>query len=90
MYRFLDSWVVERTLFEFVNSGGCACCGFQHGGNSADFQALCSDWETDDGKKEKKTPWPDFMQDEVWSERVKFRRALKAGKLLNVNEVLKY
>lgn len=39
--------------------------------------ALCSDVETDDGKKEKKSLWPQFMQDDVWAERVKFRRMLK-------------
>ena len=78
--RFLDSWVVERTLFEFVNAGGCSCCGMQHGGmRMEDFQKMCSDFETDDGRKEKKSPWPDFMRDDVWSERVKFRRLLKEG-----------
>jgi len=78
MYRFLDSWVVERTLFEFVNQGGCACCGMTHGGMRAqDFMALCTDFETDDGRKETKSPWPDVMRDEIWSERVRFRRELK-------------
>jgi len=78
--RFLDSWVVERTLFEFTNSGGCSCCGMQHGGMRAqDFMKMCSDYETDDAKKEVKSVWPDFMRDDVWSERVKFRRLLKEG-----------
>eukprot|EP00511_Aplanochytrium_stocchinoi_P005856 CAMPEP_0204838398 /NCGR_PEP_ID=MMETSP1346-20131115/30815_1 /ASSEMBLY_ACC=CAM_ASM_000771 /TAXON_ID=215587 /ORGANISM="Aplanochytrium stocchinoi, Strain GSBS06" /LENGTH=278 /DNA_ID=CAMNT_0051974427 /DNA_START=238 /DNA_END=1078 /DNA_ORIENTATION=- len=43
----------------------------------SDFMALCSDVETDDGKTEKKSPWPKFMQDEVWADRVKFRRIMK-------------
>ena len=78
MYRFLDSWVVERTLFEFVNQGGCACCGMMHGGNRVqDLMAMCTDFESDDGKKEKKSPWPDAMRDEIWSERVRFRRELR-------------
>jgi len=76
--RYLDSWVVDRVMFEFVNQGGCNCCGFTHGGmGMTDFMALCSDVETDDGKTEKTSPWPQFMQDEVWSDRVKFRRMLK-------------
>ena len=44
---------------------------------ASDFQALCTDFETDDGKKEAKNPFPQIMQDEVWAERVKFRRTLK-------------
>jgi len=65
-------------MFEFVNQGGCNCCGFTHGGmGMQDFMALCSDVETDDGKQEKRSPWPAFMQDEIWSDRVKFRRQLK-------------
>jgi hypothetical protein len=44
-----------------------------------DFMALCSDVETDDGKTETMSPWPRFMQDEIWADRVKFRRMLKEG-----------
>ena len=44
-----------------------------------DFMALCSDVETDDGEKEKLSPWPKFMVEEVWADRVKFRRILKEG-----------
>jgi len=43
----------------------------------SDFMALCSDVETDDGRTEKKSPWPQFMQDEVWADRLKFRRVMK-------------
>mmetsp|Transcript_10278 Transcript_10278/g.20162 ORF Transcript_10278/g.20162 Transcript_10278/m.20162 type:complete len:318 (+) Transcript_10278:300-1253(+) len=76
--RFLDTWVVDRVMFEFVNQGGCNCCGFTHGGmGMQDFMALCSDVETDDGRTEKRSPWPPFMQNEVWADRVKFRRMLK-------------
>ncbi|GBG26503.1 Histone-lysine N-methyltransferase setd3 [Hondaea fermentalgiana] len=76
--RFLDTWVVDRVMFEFVNQGGCNCCGFTHGGmGMQDFMALCSDVETDDGRTERRSPWPPFMQNEVWADRVKFRRMLK-------------
>ena len=30
MPRFLDNWVVDRTMFEYVSGGTCACCGFPH------------------------------------------------------------
>lgn len=72
--RYLDTWVVDRVMFEFVNQGGCQCCGFAHGGmDMADFMALCSDVETDDGKTEQKSPWPKFMQDEVGYTRNRFK-----------------
>ena len=35
--------------------------------------------ETDDGRKEKLSPWPTFMHSEVWADRVKFRKRLKEG-----------
>ena len=34
-------------------------------GSSKDLMSLCSDWETDDGRKEKKSIWPTVMLDEV-------------------------
>lgn len=78
--RYMDSWVVDRVMFEFVNQGGCSCCGLTHGGmEMSEFMAMCSDVETDDGKTEKLSPWPKFMVEEVWADRVKFRRILKQG-----------
>jgi len=79
MFRFLDSWVVEKTLFEFVSQGSCSCCSFSQALRQEQLAALCSDWETDDQKKEKKSLWPQAMQDDVWGERVKYRRLLKEG-----------
>lgn len=35
--------------------------------------------ETDDGRKERKSPWPPAMCDEVWTGRVKLRAAMKEG-----------
>lgn len=35
--------------------------------------------ETDDGRKERKSPWPPAMSDEVWTGRVKLRAAMKEG-----------
>jgi hypothetical protein len=77
MFRFLDSWVVEKTLFEFVNQGSCSCCSFSQSLKQEQLASLCSDWETDDQKKEKKSLWPQGMQEDVWAERVKYRRMLK-------------
>ena len=25
--RFKDTWVTDRVMFEYVNQGGCSCCG---------------------------------------------------------------
>lgn len=79
MFRFLDSWVVEKTLFEFVSQGSCSCCSFSQTLRQEQLASMCSDWETDDQKKEKKSLWPQAMQEEVWAERVKYRRTLKEG-----------
>ena len=77
--RFRDSWVVDRVMFEYVNQGGCSCCGMSHIGMDLNtFMQMCSDVETDDGKKERTSPWPPFILNEVWGERVKFRKALKS------------
>ena len=35
--------------------------------------------ETDDGRRERKSPWPPAMHDEVWTGRVKLRAAMKEG-----------
>ena len=53
MGRFSDDWVVDRSMFEYVNGGSCTCCGMSHMGmNMMEFMQACSDLETDDGKKE--------------------------------------
>ena len=76
--RFKDSWVVDRVMFEYVNQGGCSCCGMSHIGMDLNtFMQMCSDVETDDGRKEKRSPWPEFIQHEVWRDRVKLRQQLK-------------
>eukprot|EP00924_Labyrinthula_sp_SR-Ha-C_P000291 augustus_masked-scaffold_25-processed-gene-2.17-mRNA-1 protein AED:1.00 eAED:1.00 QI:0/0/0/0/1/1/2/0/952 len=75
---FLDRWVVDKVMFEFVSQGGCQCCGMVHAHMGAeDFMALCSDVNTDDGKKEKLSPWPKYLHDQIWADRVKLRRRLK-------------
>lgn len=42
--------------------------------------------ETDDGRKERKSPWPPAMSDEVWTARVKVRAAMK-GEMPRYHEV---
>ncbi|GMI48030.1 hypothetical protein TrCOL_g4805 [Triparma columacea] len=78
MGRFTDDWVVDRSMFEYVNQGSCTCCGISHAGmNMMEFMQACSDLETDDGKKEVQSPWPVFMKNEIWSDRVKIRNMMK-------------
>ncbi|CAN0132130.1 unnamed protein product [Hapterophycus canaliculatus] len=74
--RFTDQWVVDRTLFEHLSGGSCSCCGLAHHNVGALMQN-CSDVETDDGRKERKSPWPPAMSDEVWTARVKLRALMK-------------
>uniref|UniRef100_H3GET7 Uncharacterized protein n=1 Tax=Phytophthora ramorum TaxID=164328 RepID=H3GET7_PHYRM len=45
MKKYEDTWVVDRTMFEYVNQGGCSCCGVTHTiMNLAEFASKCSDW----------------------------------------------
>mmetsp|Transcript_38045 Transcript_38045/g.53606 ORF Transcript_38045/g.53606 Transcript_38045/m.53606 type:complete len:280 (-) Transcript_38045:27-866(-) len=83
MPKFSDKWVVDRTLFEFVNGGSCACCGFPHlfpDGVAGMINAI-SDLETDAAQAEikaaEKSPWPPEMREQVWSDRVRLRHKLK-------------
>lgn len=84
MGRFSDQWVVDKTLFEFINGGSCACCGFAAlfapGGLKGMIEA-CSDIDTDGVNAEldavKRSPWPPEMRDDVWAGRVKLRLKMK-------------
>lgn len=83
MGRFSDEWLIDRTLFDFVQGGSCACCSFTSflpGGTAGLIQSL-SELETDQAKAEvsalDKLPWPTDMRDQVWMERVRLRQKLK-------------
>ena len=83
MPRFGDRWVVDRTLFEYVNGGSCACCGFNHflPGGTKDMILAMSDLETDAANAEvsalQASPWPPNMRDQVWGDRLKLRHLMK-------------
>jgi hypothetical protein len=83
MPRFGDRWVVDRTVFDFVNGGSCACCGFNHflPGGTKDLIHAMSDLETDAANAEVSalatSPWPDNMRDQVWGDRLKLRHLMK-------------
>lgn len=50
MRKYEDTWVVDRTMFEYVSQGGCSCCGLTHSiMNLASFADMCSDWGTNNG-----------------------------------------
>lgn len=84
MPRFSDQWVVDRTMFDYVQGGSCACCGFPHifapGGIEGMINAM-SDLETDAAEKElkaaKQSPWPDDLRDQIWSDRLLLRFKMK-------------
>ena len=83
MPRFSDEWLIDRTLFDYVQGGSCACCSFANfmpGGTAGLIQSL-SELETDAAQREidglQTLPWPTAMKDQVWMERVRLRQKLK-------------
>lgn len=83
MPRYSDEWVVDKTLFEYVNGGSCGCCGrgfFLPDGVDGMIKAM-SDLETDAANAEIKasaqSPWPVEMREQVWSDRVRLRHKMK-------------
>mmetsp|Transcript_37822 Transcript_37822/g.43201 ORF Transcript_37822/g.43201 Transcript_37822/m.43201 type:complete len:291 (-) Transcript_37822:161-1033(-) len=83
MPKFSDRWVVDRTLFEYINGGSCACCAgalFMPGGIDGLIKSV-SDLETDAANAEIRanttSPWPPDMREEVWSDRVRLRHKMK-------------
>ena len=80
MPRFTDEWVVDRTVFEFVNGGSCACCGFSHFFPSVESMITSiSDLETDAAQAEISafSPWPPEMREQVWADRVRLRQKMR-------------
>mmetsp|Transcript_7132 Transcript_7132/g.10221 ORF Transcript_7132/g.10221 Transcript_7132/m.10221 type:complete len:321 (-) Transcript_7132:43-1005(-) len=86
MGRFDDAWVVERTLFDFVAGGSCACCGLPLLFNPEGIKGLImsvSDLETDAADAELKAiesidfPWKPDLRDQVWGDRVLLRHKMK-------------
>ncbi len=84
MPRFTDKWVVNKCMFNYVNGGDCACCGFPHlfapGGIKGLINAM-SDLETDSPAREidatRLLPWPPDMRDQIWSNRLLLRFKMK-------------
>lgn len=85
MPRFTDKWVVDRTLFNYIAGGDCACCGlaahlFNPDGIRGVIKSI-SDLETDAAEHEmranERSPWPEEMRDQVWADRVRLRLKMK-------------
>mmetsp|Transcript_28228 Transcript_28228/g.60152 ORF Transcript_28228/g.60152 Transcript_28228/m.60152 type:complete len:319 (-) Transcript_28228:12-968(-) len=84
MPRFADNWVLDKCMFDYVQGGSCACCGFPHlfapGGLEGMINAM-SDLETDTATNEinaaKASPWPPDMRDQIWSDRLLLRFRMK-------------
>lgn len=80
--KFLDSWVIDKTLFDFVSDGSCACCGLPYIFNPDGVKGLieaCTDIETDAAEDEinAKSPWPPEIREQVWGDRVRLRLKMK-------------
>lgn len=83
MPRYSDKWLIDRTLFDYVQGGSCACCSgflFMPNGTTGLIKSM-SEFETDAANAEisalDKLPWPQDMKDEVWKERVRLRQYCK-------------
>ncbi|CAJ1953262.1 unnamed protein product [Cylindrotheca closterium] len=82
MPRFSDQWVIDKTMFDVVYGGGCACCSFNFmpNGTVGLIQSL-SELETDAMEKEvsalEKLPWPQELKDSVWMDRFRLRQFCK-------------
>jgi hypothetical protein len=82
MPRFSDQWLIDRTLFDYVQGGSCACCAFTFLPNgTAGLIESMSEFETDAAQAEvsalDQLPWPPDMKDQVWMERVRLRQFCK-------------
>lgn len=82
MPRFSDEWLIDRTLFDYVQGGSCACCSFNFlpNGTKGLIESM-SEFETDAANAEVRAldalPWPADMKDQVWMERVRLRQFCK-------------
>ena len=83
MPRYSDEWLIDKTMFDYVQGGSCACCSgflFMPGGTPELIRSM-SEFETDAANDEvsalDKLPWPQEMKDEVWKERVRLRQYCK-------------
>ncbi|RLN92450.1 hypothetical protein BBJ28_00011525 [Nothophytophthora sp. Chile5] len=63
MRKYEDCWVVDRTMFEYVNQ----------------ISPTSVRTGTDDEKKEQFSPWPTFIHEEILTERARLRMAMKAS-----------
>mmetsp|Transcript_32414 Transcript_32414/g.58588 ORF Transcript_32414/g.58588 Transcript_32414/m.58588 type:complete len:192 (-) Transcript_32414:594-1169(-) len=84
MPRFADNWVVDKCMFDYVQGGSCACCGFPHLFAPGGFEGMVnsmSDLETDAAANEinaaKSSPWPPEMRDQIWGDRLLLRFKMK-------------
>jgi len=80
---FTDSWVQDQILLQLLSDDGCSCCGLVAGVGMKfhELMQMCSDLDSDDAKSSfgSASPWPVFIRESLWTDRVRFRRALKAS-----------
>lgn len=83
MPRYSDQWLIEKTMFDYVQGGSCSCCSaflFMPGGAPELIRSM-SEFETDAANAEvsalDRLPWPQDMKDEIWKERVRLRQYCK-------------
>ena len=83
MPRFSDQWLIDKTLFDYVQGGSCACCSFNFlpNGTKGLIESIGSEMETDALRQEVNSlnvlPWPNDMKEQVWMDRVRIRQYCK-------------
>jgi hypothetical protein len=83
MPRFSDQWLIDKTLFDYVQGGSCACCSFNFlpNGTKGLIESIGSEMETDALRQEVNSlnvlPWPHDMKEQVWMDRVRIRQYCK-------------
>lgn len=75
--QFTDEWVQDNLLFQYFSNGSCDCCNFSVSGKISEIMAQCTDVDSEDVRDTEESPWPQFVKEAVWKDRLAFRRVLK-------------
>lgn len=77
--QFEDEWVENNTMFKLFTQSGCSCCNMAVQVDIQSFVAECTDLSDAAGQEDdNKSPWPQYIREAVWADRVRFRKVLKA------------
>mmetsp|Transcript_8433 Transcript_8433/g.15619 ORF Transcript_8433/g.15619 Transcript_8433/m.15619 type:complete len:400 (+) Transcript_8433:214-1413(+) len=99
MGDYTDEWVVQSSIHVLFFGGGCSCCGMSAlQGDLSKYLSMCTDASDPEllgeASLDSDSPWPYYVKEEVWKDRVKFRSNLKVvrkhfSKLKDWDSILK-